>query len=138
MTKEVVFEISGNVPQLAIETADYIRRGHNVDTHVVIGPIVWQLKGDLRQWYFAVASADRHIARFDQLVSTTKPLAEEFRAALTFALIQLPQPVVIHDMDDELKMARLCETLWPSTKTREIRLGIEAERRFSTVKGNCQ
>jgi hypothetical protein len=41
-------------------------------------------------------------------------------------------------MDDELSMARLCETLWPSPSTREIRLGIEAERRFSTVRGKEQ
>jgi hypothetical protein len=108
---------------------DHIQAGDDVDSHVVIGPVVWQLKGDMRQWYFVVASADEGIIRLDQMASDTKTLAQEFRDVLYVTLIQEKQPIIVHDINDELEMARLCETLWPSPKIRKIRADIEAERR---------
>jgi hypothetical protein len=62
-----------------------------------------------------------------QLGSQERDLAERLRASLIVALIQ-GRPLVIHDTDDELEMARWCEAIWPSEKTRRVRAGIEAER----------
>ena len=113
MTDDLEHTSYGSIAQLVAQVADYIRRGDEIDVNVVIGPIVWQLKGDLRQWYFVVASADHQIARFDQLASDPEGHAEEFRAGLMLALVQ-KRPIVIHDTDDELYMAHLCESLWIS------------------------
>jgi hypothetical protein len=105
----------------------YLRHGRRVSPHIVIGPIVWQPKDDGRLWYFVVATRDGPRTRFDQLGSPQKELAEELQSALFVSLIH-ERSIVIHSMDDELQMARLCEVLWPSAKTRTIRANSAAER----------
>jgi len=35
---------------------------------------------------------------------------------------------VIHDCDDELQMARLCEILWPCERITDLRKAVERER----------
>jgi hypothetical protein len=115
--------LEGQVTRIAA----YLRRGH-ISPHVLLGPIVWEPKGDDgKRWYFVVATGDDNGAHFDQLGSQERELAERLRASLIVALIQ-ERPLVIHDTDDELEMARWCEAIWPSEKTRRVRAGIEAER----------
>lgn len=111
----------------AREAAKHIRRGKGADTNVVVGPIVWELYGDMRRWYFVAASADQKGFHTHQLAAQDESLCEQLRAAFVLALVE-KRPIVIHDMADELQMARMCETIWPSAKTSKIRAGIEAER----------
>jgi hypothetical protein len=121
----------GTLADCTAAAVAHIRNGRRVDPQIVIGPVVWELVGDLRRWYFVVASADRKGARFDQLACPNETLAKEFRFAIYMTLLLQKPAIIIHDMDDELEMARLCETIWPSRKTTKIRADIEAERRWS-------
>lgn len=93
---------------------------------VVIGPIVWEPSGSDRRWYFVVASGGGGF-HAEQLVAETKPLAEVLRSALWAALVQR-RPIVVHDMDDELEMARLCAAVWPCERTTDIATAIARER----------
>jgi hypothetical protein len=65
--------------------------------------------------------------RVDQIQAPDRDEAERLRAAVIAVLVQQP-PIVVHDCDDELEMARWCEALWPSEKTTTIRQRIELER----------
>jgi hypothetical protein len=111
------------------DVAKFLRRGKNPHPHVILGPIVWELKGDRKRWYFITVTGDAKGARLDQFTAQDKTLCEAVRANLQIALFQLQSPLVVHDMDDELALARLSENLWPSPKTTKLRTDIEAERR---------
>jgi hypothetical protein len=79
---------------------------------------------------FLVATADAEgTFRIDQLkvAQGNRQLAEEVRAALMSEFIQR-RPVVLHNFDDELRLARFCETIWLCDKTRRIRAALEQER----------
>lgn len=95
------------------------------DDMLVIGPELWQPSDGetARQWYFIVAA--RRAGRFtlDQIIIPEPG----YRAVVLAALIQGPA-VIIHLMEDELDMAKLCEQLWPSARTRRLRPTIEKER----------
>ena len=94
----------------------------------MVGPIVWEPDNDGGQrWYFVLASGAREGARLDCIKSPKMALVEKFRAALYGALIA-ERPIVVHDFDDELEMARWVEATWPSPKTRKIRADMEAEQ----------
>jgi hypothetical protein len=93
---------------------------------IILGPVVREPLGE-PGWYFVVASADQKDARFDKLAAPYQKTCTAFRNGLVMGLAQRP-PLVIHDMDDELATARLCEILWPSPKVTKIRADIEAER----------
>jgi hypothetical protein len=91
--------------------------------------VVWLENQGKREWYFTVASGDR--AGFFTLkvgCGDDAQLADQCRAS-AFVVFAMRKPIVIHDMDDELDMAKWCESIWPCAKTRQIRAGIEAERR---------
>jgi hypothetical protein len=53
---------------------------------------------------------------------------DELRASVMLALVQR-RPLVIHDMDDEIAMVRLCEMLWPGKRISKLRAAVEAESR---------
>jgi hypothetical protein len=113
----------------------YLRCGKNVSPQIVIGPVVWEPKDEGRFWHFVVATGDGDGAHFDQLGSPERHLAEELRTALFLALLE-ERSIVLHDLDDELQMARLCEGLWPSEKASRVRAGIEAEQ--AAARGRVQ
>jgi len=125
--------ISGTMPEQVMRIAAHVRHGKNVSSHVVIGPLVWQPKGDDRFWYFVIASGAGKRARFDQIGSPHKELAEDCRLTLPLGVAQTPG-ILIHILDDELQMARLCEALWPSARTRRIRSAIQTERAAASAK----
>lgn len=107
---------------------EYVLRGSN-SPHVVIGPIVWQPNDGTagKRWYFTVASSEpKRGFRCDQLSTDNKEDCEHFRSAVYFAFFQ-HRPLVLHDTDDELYMARLCETLWPGQRISNLRKTLEAE-----------
>jgi hypothetical protein len=98
--------------------------------HLMLGPVVWQIPAgsDRQQWYFVVGSGGRDGFWCDQLGGTGKADTAKIREAVRLRLLQSP-PIVVHDFDDELEMAKWCEAIWPCAMTTEIRTTIEAERR---------
>jgi hypothetical protein len=100
-----------------------------VTDQVVVGPIVWQTgSDDERQWYFTIVTADKDGFGVDQVsCGDDRGLAEQTRVAVLFAFIQ-KKPIVVHDCDDELRMARLSNAIWPCAKGRRLIAEIEAER----------
>ncbi len=102
---------------------------------LILGPVVWEENQGKRDWYFLLASSD--CAGFFSLkvcVGADAELADQCRA-LAFGSFLMRKPIVVHAMDNELAMARLCEAIWPCDKTREVRAGIEAERRQWALAG---
>jgi len=98
------------------------------DPNVVVGPILWQPHAGGRRWYFIVSTCGPDGLRCDKLdVEGDADKADEVRAGLFLALVQR-RPLVVHDTDDELYMARLCETLWPGERITRLRQGVELER----------
>jgi hypothetical protein len=90
------------------------------DRTLAFGPLVSGLS-ECR--YFIVGSVDE-CGEFhcDQIIG-----GEDDRLALLAALVTL-RPLVIHDFDDELQMARFCESVWPCAKITRIRAQLEQER----------
>ena len=97
----------------------------------MLGPVVWQIPAgnDRRQWYFVVGSGGPDGFRCDQIAFEDEDLATKIRAAIQLRMWQLEKPIVVHDFEDELEMAKWCENIWPSVKTTDIRRSIEAERK---------
>ncbi len=111
--------------------ADHVLAGAGKAPHVVLGPVVWEPNEAGRRWYFTVAGSGSDGGfRIDRIAAETQALAEDMRSALRVALIQR-RPIVTHDTNDELQMARLCVAIWPCQKTAKIAAGIEAERQAS-------
>jgi hypothetical protein len=108
----------------AEEIVNHVLCGAN-DINVVIGPLRWQPSDGAsgKEWYFIVATSEKGRGfRCDAVFGDA-----EARTTLIAAFIP-HRPLVIHDMADELDMARLCETLWPGERITRIRKGIEVER----------
>lgn len=123
-------QISSNASSID-SVADHILRGAGKAPHLVLGPVVWEPAPTGRRWYFMVAAGRRPGGfRTDRIAAETQALAEQIRASLLMALPGRG-PMVVHDMDDELQMARLCAAIWPCRKAKQIAAGIEAERAAS-------
>jgi hypothetical protein len=110
------------------QVAQHVLR--NVDSpHIVIGPAAWQPSDGTaaKRWYVTIAASEAGRGfRCDQVVlSPDSP--QNDRARIMAAFVAHP-PLVIHDVDDELYMARLCETLWPGPEITRLRQAVEAER----------
>lgn len=95
--------------------------------HVVIGPAVFHPEGKAKGMYFIIATAD-HAGQFrcDQICAPEEDI-DELRMSFTLEMARRP-PLVIHEMDDELAMARFCEVLWHGERITTMRKAIEAER----------
>jgi hypothetical protein len=111
------------------EVVAFARRGAT-DRNIVIGPTVWQPSDgrSARRWYFAIATCGATGIRLDQVCVADKEHGEASKAAVIADLTIVRPPLVVHLVDDELYMARLCETLWPGERISEIRAAVEAER----------
>ena len=92
--------------------------------HVLVGPIV---RGE-PYFYFVTGCATVggafHLA---QLGAADRGLAEAWRHGLLAELIQ-HRPIVIHDFDDELEMARWAAVICPGEKTARILAALRRER----------
>jgi hypothetical protein len=111
------------------EVVDVALRDSN-SRHVVVGPLVWppaQGSGAER-WYFTVATSDAEQGfRCDQVLVPKAEREEMRRSVLVELMRRRPPALVIHDMDDELAMARMCETLWPGERITALRRAVEVE-----------
>src|SRR3954471_14417684 len=119
--------LAGDFGNLIERIADHLRAGSGDAPQIVIGPVVWEPAPAGRRWYFVVASSGGDGFRTDALVADTRDLADAMRSALRLTLLQR-RPIVVHDTDDELRMARLCAVIWPCRKTEAIAADTEAER----------
>lgn len=110
------------------EVADWVLR--NTDSaHVVVGPVLWQPSDGAagKVWYFIVASSGMGRGfRCDQVVVLADS-RDWARSGVIAALMQRA-PLVVHSIDDELAMVRLCEMLWPGGRIAALRQQVEAER----------
>jgi hypothetical protein len=108
--------------------AEFILRDTN-SPHIVIGPATWQPSDGTagKRWYCTIAASEAGRGfRCDQIVlSPDSPQDDRGRIIAAF----IPhRPLVLHDMADELDMARLCEALWPGPRITSLRHAVEAER----------
>jgi hypothetical protein len=96
--------------------------------HVVIGPLTWQPSDGVvaKRWYFVVATSGTEGFRCD-MTTVEAEHRVEMRMQVMAEFVRR-RPLVIHDVDDELEMARLCEMLWPGPRITAIRKAIEEER----------
>lgn len=110
------------------EVIDYLL-ANATDSQIVFGPIVWQPKpeGEGRRWYFMIATCGPDGFRCDSIsADDSVQLVEDMRFSLMLAMVAPGR--VLHDTDDELYAARLCETLWPGERITALRKTIERER----------
>jgi hypothetical protein len=120
--------------------------GSPMPHQVVVGPLRWRPDNNgSPDWYFVCASSGDRDGFFTITVRLGKEQEEDLEAVFwissnevwrSAAIVELEKrrpPIIVHDMDDELAMARLWEEIWPGPKTREERAGIEAEFRRPKV-----
>jgi hypothetical protein len=77
--------------------------------------------------YFIITTGDGATARFDCVGADDRETVEQMRNSVLVCLIER-RPIVIHDFDDELRMAEMTSTLWPSDKVTRIINRLIAER----------
>lgn len=94
------------------------------DRNIVVGPPLWHPEGGA---YFIVALSKGGFA-FDQVKVGKGVDICESRDGLLAALRAHPAAVIIHDVDDEMRMVQTCEALWPCAGLVAIRRQIEAQR----------
>ena len=92
---------------------------------VMLGPVV--LDPADKPYFVLVTGSEGSGSHIDQIGTPTEDVAEQLRGSLLIAVATELRSIVIHDFDDELRMARFGEALWPDRFT-SIRTAIEAER----------
>lgn len=94
------------------------------DINVIVGPMSYRDGVH----YFIVATSEHGEFCCDQIVVDSADDRSELIAVLASRHIDRKHPpLVIHDCDCELYMARLCETLWPGERITALRKSIEDE-----------
>lgn len=95
---------------------------------LAISPVVWEPDGaGGRRWYFSIATNGADGFGADQVCGPTGEAVERVRAGLRFEILGRYRPVVLHDFDDELEMARWCAAQWPCAKSSKILANVELE-----------
>jgi hypothetical protein len=112
------------------EVVDYVLRDAN-DINVVVGPLLWQPSDGVasKRWYFTIATSEESTGfRCDQvMVAGDDPEQRERMRLAVFADLVRHRPLIIHDMGDEVAMARMCELLWPGPRIAALRREVEDE-----------
>ena len=99
------------------------------DRHAVLGPVLWRPRADNpagKNWYSHLATCGAGGFRRHQRRPGMIRISQTRRALAMMVLIERP-PLVVHDTDDEVQMARLCETLWPGKRISALRAAVERE-----------
>lgn len=103
--------------------------------HIVVGPTVYVERPDDHRvtWYFMVAveTAPGAAEYMQALTDGDAAQCESIRDQLMAAAMLDHTATLVHDVGDELAMARLCEAMWPSDQITTMRKSVEAERRAS-------
>jgi hypothetical protein len=121
--------VHGLVEKLAAHALDGL---DDTNGHVAIGPIVWDpTEQHGRHWYFVTCTPGidqpLRIVRFKGVLD--RALIERCRFALCLTFAWRRPPLVIHDFDDELHLARFCAAIFPCEKSHRLLADIEAERK---------
>jgi hypothetical protein len=116
------------------------------DIQVVLSPMVWHPSDNGKRWsFFASVSkqGEWHSMQiidndYEPPIDMNSGLAAaadcvlEFRTTDARSIVKgallTRKPLVVHDCDDELYAARLCETIWPGERITRVRQSIERER----------
>jgi hypothetical protein len=110
------------------QIVDHCLLGTN-DINVVVGPLAWRpADGTVaKYWYFIVCTSEaKRGFRCDQVIVPEPD--QDYRAAFILELARR-KPKVVHDVDSELAMAKLCETLWPGERITNLRKRVEREQK---------
>lgn len=101
------------------------------DNQVVVGPLCWQPSDGAasKVWYFILSTCEKKRGwRCDQVcVPRGEDEDREFYRDRVLMELATRRPLIVHDVDDEVYMARLCEALWPGERISRIRKEIEAD-----------
>jgi hypothetical protein len=97
--------------------------------HILLGPVVERPEGhDHDQpFYFVTMGGTERTHSTICIGGPERSLPEEFRTALAADLVN-QRPIVIHDFDDELEMAKWGAAIWPCKKTQRVLDAIRQER----------
>lgn len=126
LVEEGVYELSNDTEAFDLMAQHVLENSD--DINAVIGPAVQPPIGRDGPDYFIVATSEKDRGfRCDQISIGEGYTRETMRAGIIMALVRR-KPIVIHDTDEELYMARLCETLWPGERITKLRQTVEAER----------
>lgn len=94
--------------------------------HIIVGPGLWVPSDgtESKAHFFILVIGPEHL-RADEDPSITRVQVDDrfkdvFRAGVIKAFCSATTPLVIHDCDDELYMARLAYSIWPTAKMKSI------------------
>jgi hypothetical protein len=122
-TRKATAVREGTLDQLLQSIIRRIKRDKAV--HAMVGPIVLD---NADAPYFVLATGIQDGAcHIEQLKAQVRSDAEALRNSLFMSIMTECRPLVMHDFDDELQMAKSGEALWPA-RFASIRASIEAER----------
>ena len=98
---------------------------------VIVGPVVWHPSNgrSSQTWGFVVsAGEDGGEPHHDQITADEEELIDVYRANLILTLATHRPPLVIHNVDDELRHAQLCAAQWPTKKSKRLLAAVQKER----------
>jgi hypothetical protein len=98
--------------------------------HILLGPVVQRSIGsnDSPEFYFIVTGGAEQTPSTMCIGGAERSYPDTFRLALRADLVAHAKPIVLHDFDDELEMARRAAAIWPCEQTQRIVADIQAER----------
>jgi hypothetical protein len=99
----------------------------NDDITVILSPMVWHPSKSGKQWSFT-ASVSKHGEWHSMQIISSDYEPPGLARSMVQAELLTRKPLVVHDCDDELYAARLCETIWPGERVTNVRKAIERER----------
>jgi len=98
--------------------------------HILLGPVVQKpldAQDGVPEFYFAIVGGTEQTFATMSVGGAERDLPTEFRLALIADLIS-QRPIVIHDMADELELARWAAAIWPNEETARILAAVRRER----------
>jgi hypothetical protein len=130
-SRRVDYQLSGDMGEALSQIVTHVLEGSN-DPQVVIGPLVKPPIGQSGPDYFVIASSEPGRGfRCDQIsIGDGMGDGKECRSMVLGAFVRfgIGRGLVVHDTDDELYMAKLCEAIWPGERISKLVKIIEAER----------
>lgn len=118
---------AGIILDLATRQAARLCRLARRRKQVLLGPVVWDPDRNSRRSYFIIGVPERKRWHFERIGGEGHAELEAFRTALLMALAR-HRPIVLHDLDDELRLARLADAILPTEQTAALCREIAAER----------
>lgn len=136
--KPVTRSIRGTYAQMIEATASHLLDGFD-RSHILVGPVVREPIEPLGTWYFVVISGGSGghdgLCRAEKLMTQEKDdgtdtgrMRDAIMSRLISEAVGGERPFVMHDFADELELAAMAATLWPSERNKQIEQNIRRER----------